>query len=1707
MNRVWCLLRKAIPILVITTMLSSIITVAPVFAAATPTVTSISPNSGTTAGGTSVTINGTDLSSATAVNFGSNTAAITSDTATQIVATSPAGTAGTIDITVTTAGGPSPTSTADQFTYVTGPTVTSISPNSGTTAGGTSVTINGTDLSSATAVNFGGNTAAITSDTTTQIVATSPAGAAGTIDITVTTAGGTSPTSAADQFTYVTGPTVTSISPNSGTTAGGTSVTINGTDLSSATAVKFGSNTAAITSDTTTQIVATSPAGAAGTIDITVTTAGGASATSSADHFTYAPIPAVIGVSVNSGPATGGTVVTVTGSGFYGGGASSAVSAVDFGATAGTSLSVTSDTTLNITSPAGSGTVDITVVTPGGISAATSNDHFTYAEVTVTGISPSYGPLAEGTPVTITGIGFVNGATVTIGSALATGVTFVNSTSITAVTPSGTAGSKNIQVTNPDLQAGTLENGFTFEAVTVTSISPPSGPTAGGTSVTITGTGFASGATVTIGGNAATGVTYVSATSIKATTPAGTVGSANVVVTVSPNSSPPLSGGFTYEVTPTVTGVTPSSGPTAGGTKITITGTGFVTGATVTIGGIAATVVTVVNTTSITATTPAGTAGAQSVIVTTPGGPGTLTDGFTYEVTPTVTNISPNSGPVAGGTAVTITGTGFASGATVTIGGNAATGVTVVSSTSITATTPAGTAGTQSVVVTTTGGPGTLTNGFTYVAAPTVASISPNSGPLTGGTSVTITGTAFVSGATVKVGGTSATSVTFVSATSIKAVTPTGTAGAQSVVVTNPDSQSSNTNITFTYATVTVASISPSSGPLAGGTAVTITGTGFASGASVNIGSAAATSVTFVNATSITAITAAGTAGGQNVVVTVSGVSSPPLTGGFTYESAPTVISISPSFGPLAGGTKVTITGTGFLGGATVTIGGTAATGITVVSASSITATTPAGAVGARNVVVTNPDNQFGTLTGGFAYSNTWWNTSYSYCKLLTITNETTSPLSSYDVEMMVPYTSHMEANFGDIRFVADDNNTALSYWLNNDTTTSSTGDFWVLIPSLPASGTVNIYMYYGDSSATSTSNINATFPLGADDFENTAETVATGASGNIDKYIYADDVGGPTTENIVAAATATNPNNHVLEESADNSSTTKKDETLFELGQSGTLTAMPLSYVVQVDTKAISIPGGSGATATATVTGGVVTSITVTNGGTGYAEGASVTITASSGVTPTAVATAMANISNGVITSITIPTGDGGSGYTSGASVNIYPSAEGAYICNRYSNVSNKYEQVLDFTNNYADLNVVVGDAWSNLNSNPLGFTTAASTWYTLSAPIQRDATVTNQDDLQVLVNGTLEISGHDVALTSNTGLAFLAYNDSGAYNVEFDNLRIMPYAYILPSTSFGSEQTQVVQTTTPPSSGGGGGGGVPISGPSTVAGVTNFPTAVNAQGVLSQDVDAWSNDNNVLVYIPAGTTVLSSTGAALSQISITQMATPPAVPTGAGIIGLAYDFEPSGTTFNPAATIRFSYNPASLPAGVSPSSLQIAYYSTATSSWVTLTTTEVDATNHFIYAQISHFTSYALTYGNVALAQTTTTTTTTSVITTPIVTTTTTHVVTTTTTTTPVVTTTTPIGTTTTTPVTTTTTTPVVTPLPATFETSALSISPSEINTGDTDTIQATVTNSGDVSGTYTAVLKIDGNIESTQDLALTAGEAQNVVFSVSENTAGTY
>jgi hypothetical protein len=256
-------------------------------------------------------------------------------------------------------------------------------------------------------------------------------------------------------------------------------------------------------------------------------------------------------------------------------------------------------------------------------------------------------------------------------------------------------------------------------------------------------------------------------------------------------------------VPPTITSITPKVGPIAGGTTVTIAGTNFDATPSVTFGGIGATVISS-TATSITAVTPAGSgAGAVNVVVLNPssGQSATLTKGFTYQgPAPSITSLTPTSGTASGGTSVTITGVNFATGAKVTFDGTAGTSVVVVSATTITVTTPAHSAGAVSVVVTNADGQSaTLTNGFTYTApAPAIKSISPTSGTRSGGTTVTISGTNFVSGAKVTFGGTAAT-VRSISGTSVSVRTPAHGTGAVNVVVTNPSGQSATLTNGYTY--------------------------------------------------------------------------------------------------------------------------------------------------------------------------------------------------------------------------------------------------------------------------------------------------------------------------------------------------------------------------------------------------------------------------------------------------------------------------------------------------------------------------------------------------------------------------------------------------------------------------------------------------------------------------------------------------------------------------------------------------------------------------------------------------------------------------------------------------------------------------------------------------------------------------------------------
>ncbi len=360
-------------------------------------------------------------------------------------------------------------------------------------------------------------------------------------------------------------------------------------------------------------------------------------------------------------------------------------------------------------------------------------------------IQPNSGPTAGGTPVIINGAGFLPGASVTFGGVAATNVNVINDTMITCTTPAGVSGPVDVVVTNPDGQADTAAAAFTFiPAPTVTSVSPVSGPEAGGTPVIVSGTGFLTGASVTFEGVAATNVNVISDTMITCTTPAG-AGQADVAVTNSDGQTGTALSAFSYVPGPTVAGVNPLSGPAAGGTAVTVSGTGFLTGAGVTIGGAPATNVNVISDTMITCTTPPGAGGLADVVVTNADGQAdTAANAFTFILAPTVTDVSPVSGPAAGGTPVLVSGTGFQTGASVTFEGVAATNVNVISDTMITCTTPAGVGSADVAVTNPDGQISTAPSAFSYVPGPTVTGVNPVSGPAAGGTPVIVSGTGFL---------------------------------------------------------------------------------------------------------------------------------------------------------------------------------------------------------------------------------------------------------------------------------------------------------------------------------------------------------------------------------------------------------------------------------------------------------------------------------------------------------------------------------------------------------------------------------------------------------------------------------------------------------------------------------------------------------------------------------------------------------------------------------------------------------------------------------------------------------------------------------------------------------------------------------------------------------------------------------------------------
>jgi hypothetical protein len=328
------------------------------------------------------------------------------------------------------------------------PTISRVNPNSGPDTHATMVQITGTALEGATSVYFGATPAHsfTVNSTGTMITTYAPPQSAAPVFVTVTTPGGTSADTVASRFTYL-GPTITRVSPSSGPGAGGTLVTVTGLYLNGVTGVAFGTTPATRYSVNAagTSLSVYSPSQSAGLTDIRITTPGGTSLVSATDRFTYLG-PTITRVYPASGPGAGNTEVTISGMNLNG------VSSVLFG-TNGASRYVVNDAGTAITAfspPGTAGLVNIRVTTPGGTSAVSTADRFSYLAPSLTRVSPSGGPTVGGTTVTVSGTN-LNGASAVLFGPMSVAPASVNAagTSLTVISPAGSAGTVYVRVTTP----------------------------------------------------------------------------------------------------------------------------------------------------------------------------------------------------------------------------------------------------------------------------------------------------------------------------------------------------------------------------------------------------------------------------------------------------------------------------------------------------------------------------------------------------------------------------------------------------------------------------------------------------------------------------------------------------------------------------------------------------------------------------------------------------------------------------------------------------------------------------------------------------------------------------------------------------------------------------------------------------------------------------------------------------------------------------------------------------------------------------------------------------------------------------------------------------------------------------------------------------------------------------------------------------------
>ena len=268
------------------------------------------------------------------------------------------------------------------------------------------------------------------------------------------------------------------------------------------------------------------------------------------------------------------------------------------------------------------------------------------------------------------------------------------------------------------------------------------------------------------------------------------------------------------------------TGSAYGGNVVTISGSNLGFTETVYFGSNLCTGLSISSASLISCTVPSSVVVGAVTVKVSGRGNHSATTSYTYVSSgPTITSFSPSGGNITGGSTLRIVGTNFLADTTIVIGGSTCV-PGIMTSTTMTCTTPAKAAGAYSSIVTNYDAQTvTSATNYTYAIPPTLSSVSPAFASTSGGATITVTGTDFVSGASVLIGGSPCTPVTFVNSTTLTCISPGATALVGNVKVTNPDYQTSTIGSAFTFIDPPVlSSVAPAAGAMAGGTIITLSG-------------------------------------------------------------------------------------------------------------------------------------------------------------------------------------------------------------------------------------------------------------------------------------------------------------------------------------------------------------------------------------------------------------------------------------------------------------------------------------------------------------------------------------------------------------------------------------------------------------------------------------------------------------------------------------------------------------------------------------------------------------------------------------------------------------------------------------------------------------------------------------------------------------------